>query len=89
VEELLRLGALKSRLTARVAGGARMLNVMGAGSKLDIGARNVEAVRSALQKAGIPITAEDTGGTHGRTLQLSVGTGRLLVSTVGRGEKEL
>lgn len=89
VEELLRLGALKSRLTARVAGGARMLNVMGAGSKLDIGARNVEAVRSALQKAGIPITAEDTGGTYGRTLQLSVGTGRLLVSTVGRGEKEL
>lgn len=87
--ELLRLGGARSRIIARIAGGARMLNVVGAGSKLDIGARNVEAVRVALQQHGISLVAEDTGGSHGRTLQLFVGTGRLLVSTVGRGEREL
>lgn len=89
VEELVKLGAIRSQLIARAAGGARMLNVIGAGSKLDIGARNIEAVKAALHKEGIPLMAEDTGGSYGRTLQLFIGTGRLLVSTVGRGEREL
>lgn len=87
--EMTKLGAIRSRIIARMAGGARMLNVVGAGSKLDIGARNIEAVRAALQAHGIKLVAEDTGGSYGRTLQLFVGTGRLLVSTVGRGEREL
>lgn len=89
LSEAVRLGASRSRLVARIAGGARMLNVVGAGSKLDIGSRNGEAVRAALQQHGIHLVADDTGGTYGRTLQLFVGTGRLLVSTVGRGEREL
>lgn len=89
LKEVVKAGANRSRLIARIAGGARMLNVVGAGSKLDIGARNGEAVRAALQKHKIRLTADDTGGTYGRTLQLFIGTGRLLVSTVGRGEREL
>lgn len=89
IAEAVRLGATRSRLVARIAGGARMLNVVGAGSKLDIGARNGEAVRVALHEHGLRLVADDTGGTYGRTLQLFVSTGRLLVSTVGRGEREL
>lgn len=89
IAEAQRLGASKGRLIARMAGGARMLNVVGAGSKLDIGSRNGEAVRAVLGEHGIRLAADDTGGTYGRTLQLFVGTGRLLVSTVGRGEREL
>ena len=89
IEEAVRAGAKRSRLVARIAGGARMLNVVGAGSKLDIGARNSEAVRAALALHKIHLAADDTGGTYGRTLQLFIDTGRLLVSTVGRGEREL
>lgn len=89
IAEAVKLGASRSRLVARIAGGARMLNVVGSGSKLDIGARNGDAVREQLQEHGIRLLADDTGGTYGRTLQLFVGTGRLLVSTVGRGEREL
>jgi chemotaxis protein CheD len=89
IAEAVKLGAVRSRLVARIAGGARMLNVVGTGSKLDIGARNCEAVRASLEEHGLRLTADDTGGTYGRTLQLFVGTGRLLVSTVGRGEREL
>ena len=89
ISEAVRLGAVRSRLVARIAGGARMLNVVGAGSKLDIGNRNADAVRGALEQHGLRLAADDTGGTYGRTLQLFVGTGRLLVSTVGRGEREL
>ncbi|HWI51444.1 MAG TPA: chemotaxis protein CheD [Symbiobacteriaceae bacterium] len=89
IAEAVKLGAIRSRLVARIAGGARMLNVVGAGSKLDIGSRNCEAVKLQLQEHGLRLAADDTGGTYGRTLQLFVGTGRLLVSTVGRGEREL
>lgn len=89
MEAVLRLGAARSRLTARMAGGARMLNVIGAGSRLDIGARNAEAVKAALEAARLPLTAEDTGGSHGRTVHLYVDTGQVLVSTVGRGERLL
>lgn len=89
IAEAVKLGCFRSRLVARMAGGARMLNVAGVGSKLDIGARNTEAVRGALQTHGLRLTTEDTGGTYGRTLHLFVATGRLLVSTVGRGEREL
>lgn len=89
IEAAVRLGGVRTRLIARAAGGARMLNVFGSGSRLDIGSRNIEAVRLALQKAGLVLGAEDTGGTHGRTFQLHIGSGRMVVSTVGRGEREL
>lgn len=89
IAQLIRMGATKSRLTARAVGGARMLNLVGAGTQLDIGARNAEAVKVALQREGVPLSAEDTGGSYGRTVHLHIGSGRLLVSTVGRGEKEL
>lgn len=89
IAQLIRMGASRARLIARAVGGARMLNVVSAGTQLDIGARNTEAVKVALQREGLHLTAEDTGGTYGRTVQLHIGSGRLLVSTVGRGEKEL
>jgi chemotaxis protein CheD len=89
IAEALTLGAFRSRLVCRMAGGARMLNLAGLGNRLDIGARNAEAVRTALQALGIRLVADDSGGTYGRTLQLHLGSGRLLVSTVGRGEREL
>jgi chemotaxis protein CheD len=83
------LGGSRHGLVARMAGGARMLNVVGAGTRLDIGARNIDAIRDALRRHDLRLAAEDVGGTWGRTLTLSVGTGSLLVSTAGRGIQEL
>jgi chemotaxis protein CheD len=89
LEMMTGLGANRSTITVRMAGGARMLNVVGAGSRLDIGARNIEAVREALVRHNLRLAAEDVSGTWGRTLTLCVGTGRLVISTAGRGEHEL
>jgi chemotaxis protein CheD len=89
VSAALHAGADLSRLFARMAGGARMFEVGNANPERDIGARNVEAVLAALKEHRIPLLAGDTGGNYGRTIMLFVGTGRLLVSTVGRGEREL
>jgi chemotaxis protein CheD len=87
--EVVRLGGLPARLTARIAGGARMLQVSGLNSRLDIGARNVDAVRIALERVKIGVTGSDTGGTYGRTMMLHIGSGKVSVGTVGRGERAL
>lgn len=87
--EMVRMGALPTRLQVRLAGGARMLQVSGVTHRLDIGARNLEALRAALQGARLPVMAADTGGNYGRTMSLAIGTGRVSVGTAGRGEREL
>lgn len=89
VEALTALGAARYRLVAKIAGGSRVLRAIPTGSTLDIGTRNVQAVRQVLEELRIPLAAEDTGGNHGRTVQLFVASGQLRVSTVGRGEKVL
>ena len=83
------LGASRRRLVAKIAGGARMFQVPGDTDMLDIGARNAEAVRAALAETGVPIIAEDVGGTVGRTMRYLVGSGKVYVREPGMAEKEL
>jgi chemotaxis protein CheD len=71
IERVVVAGAVKRRLEAVLVGGARMFSV---GASLDIGARNAEAVREALDKEGIRIRAEEIGGSRGRTARIIVGT---------------
>jgi chemotaxis protein CheD len=71
MERVVVAGAVKRRLVAVIVGGARMFSV---GASLDIGARNAEAVREALDKEGIRIHAEEIGGSRGRTARVIVGT---------------
>lgn len=87
--ELALLGAQRTRIVAKLVGGARILKGTIPGSQLDIGSKNIEATRVALARHGIPILADDIGGNYGRTMQLVAGTGKVIVSTAGRGEKEL
>ncbi len=87
VENMEKLGAKRSRVVAKIAGGSKLFgdnsNVMG------IGERNLEMVRKTLKELNIPVLAEDVGGSHGRTMKLYVDTGKVTISTVGRGEKRL
>lgn len=62
------------------AGGAAMLAIVSGG--LEIGRRNAEAVAAGLESLGLKLHAHDFGGTNGRTVQLEVATGRLLVKSV-------
>ena len=56
-------GALRSRITAKIAGGAKMFAVSGGGAFGNIGQRNIESVHLILKREGIPILKEETGGT--------------------------
>jgi len=72
-------GSDRSRLVAKLAGGAAMF--AGESPLSGIGGRNVAAVKAALESVGIPVVAEDTGGRHARTVEFHLDTGQLLVRT--------
>lgn len=92
-KELVRLmvgaGANKSRIVAKIAGGAQMFAF---GSKNDIvavGDRNVAAVKKVLAELKIPILASDTGLNFGRTVIFHPETGDFVIKAVGKGEKTI
>lgn len=89
VEEMLALGADRRRLVARLVGGASMFsNLVPAGS-IQMGDRNVIAVREVLNQMAIPIVAEAVGGTQGRSVWFRVSEGRVTVRVVGQREQLL
>ena len=77
-------GASRSRLTAKIAGGAKMFET--SGSLGNIGQRNIESVHLNLKKEGIRLLKEDVGGTVARTLLFDVNTGLACVRSYGRPE---
>ncbi|MFZ3101236.1 MAG: chemotaxis protein CheD [Desulfitobacteriaceae bacterium] len=87
LQDIVRLGGNRSRLRAKMAGGAQMFSFPGKPNILKIGDRNAEAVERELKKLGIPILAIDVGGNFGRTIHFDVGTGDLRVRTINHGEK--
>ncbi|MCL5677036.1 MAG: chemotaxis protein CheD [Firmicutes bacterium] len=89
VEEMAKAGAQRNRLEIKVAGGAQMLALSSSLNRLDIGKRNAEAVQRAVAALGLRIGSTDLGGSYGRTMQLYLPAGRVTVSTIGRGEKNL
>ncbi|MGI9538684.1 MAG: chemotaxis protein CheD [Miltoncostaeaceae bacterium] len=84
IAELEALGADRDRLKVKMAGGAQMFSAgSGSSSVLNVGARNGIATRAAVQAAGLRLLAADTGGSSGRTVELVVGRGEVMVRTVG------
>lgn len=74
----LQLHGANGPYTAKLAGGAALFaDVLSAKGR--VGERNVAAARAALEAAGIPVVAEDVGGTVGRSVSFDVGSGALAV----------
>jgi len=83
------LGAKRERVRAKIVGGASMFgNLIPAGG-INIGERNIVAVRGALSEAKIPIVAEDVGSDHGRSVFLQLDNGRVEVRSLKRGSRVL
>ncbi len=79
-------GAKRNRVTAKIAGGARMFDVPGNGSLGNIGQRNIESVRMTLKKEGVRLLKEDVGGSVARTLLFDAATGQACVRSYGKPE---
>lgn len=89
LDEMLRLGANKANIKAKMAGGAQMFSFSEASDIMRIGARNVASSKEKLKELGIPVISEDTGGCYGRTIELHSASGKLLIKTIGHGVKEI
>lgn len=83
LESVLALGADRARLVATIAGGAQMFGAGSGAGLFNIGGRNDESVRTALTDARLRLRAHDVGGSFGRTMQVTVGTGAVTVRIVG------
>lgn len=86
VKEMARMGARPGRLRAKLVGGAAMFQTLMVPGSLNMGARNINASRQALEAAGIPVVAEDVGGDYGRSVRFYVGAGKTTVSSVGKAD---
>ena len=86
IEELIAAGAVRTRLTAKIAGGAQMFAFSGNSDMLRVGERNVEAVKKKLNSLGIRILSEDTGLNYGRTVIFYPENGDFVIKSVGKPE---
>lgn len=76
INDMLKLGADRRRLVAKVFGGGRVLQGFGS---LDVGARNCEFVLDFLEVEGIPVLAQDLMDRYARKIHFSPGSGRVLL----------
>jgi chemotaxis protein CheD len=85
LQEIQNSGGSVSKLEAKIAGGAAMFKT--AGSTMEVGKRNTEAIKKILGDLRIKLIAEDTGGSRARSIEYNLQTGILLIRKVGGGEK--
>ena len=87
VNRIVFAGGSKSRLVAKIAGGAQMFAFQNKSSLIKVGEKNVMAVKQKLEELNIPILAEDTGENYGRTVIFYPETGDFVIRAVGKPEK--
>jgi len=77
LEKLLRAGATKQNLVAKLFGGANQIN-----SVMNIGDRNVLVAREQLQSFGIRVLTESVGGNLGRKIKFDTQSGEVLMKFI-------
>ncbi len=89
IQEVSAQGALKSRLVVKIVGGAQMALSSANDAIFKIGEQNVAAVLEAINREGLKVGANETGGNRGRTLRLNTASGETQVSVAGEPPRKL
>ncbi len=89
VKRLVRAGANRARLEAKLAGGAQMFAFQRNSDLVKVGERNAEAARKKLKAMHIKLLSEDTGLNYGRTVIYYPETGIYVIKAVGKPEKSI
>lgn len=87
VKRVVAMGASRTRLVAKIAGGAQMFAFQSKSAMVRVGERNVEASKKKLAELRIKILAEDTGDSYGRTVIFYPETGDFVIRAVGKPDK--
>jgi len=88
LKELQSIGANIQDIVAKMVGGAQMFPFYNGGSS-GIGEQNIMSIKYLLRKEQIPLVGSDVGGTHGRSLEFQLDSGRLIVMAIGREDREI
>ena len=86
INQLLKAGAQRAQLEAKVFGGGRVLSGMDA---LNVGERNAAFVREFLRTEKIAIVAEDLNDVHPRKVAFFPRSGRALVKKLEVADRRL
>jgi chemotaxis protein CheD len=93
IDELIRqmeqMGAVRTRLVAKIAGGAQMFAMAAANDSLRVGERNAAAAREKLKTYRIKLISEDCGLNYGRTVEFYSETGDYMIKSVGKPPKTI
>jgi len=88
VQEL-RVKTNEDKLLVKIAGGAHMFSFSQASDILQIGQRNIAAVKQVLSDLNLTILSEDVGGQMGRSMFVDLDTFDVRVRLVNREERVL
>lgn len=80
IQLVLGLGSKKSKLQAKVFGGAS--TVASGRGLIKVGERNIVLALETLEREGIPVINSDLGGNFGRKIIFDTGTGTVLLKTI-------
>lgn len=89
VRILVRQGAGREHLVAKIAGAAHMIKSLEIPESMDISSRNLQAVQRKLGELGIPLLAADVGEHWPRTVVFEPGSGVFKIYTPGKAEKKI
>jgi chemotaxis protein CheD len=89
INRMVKNGSTRNNMIVKITGGARMLNIPGEQNVLDIGQKNIAEIKAAMSREKLNIAAADLGGQSGRTLQLFIDSGRILVRNMSGKVAEL
>ncbi len=82
IDEMKKRGAWAQDIKAKIFGGANMFpEIISSDSLMDIGKKNILAVRQELKKQNIEIIAEEVGDHIGRTVLFDTRDGSVVVKT--------
>ncbi len=87
ISDMIKAGADKKRLIAKIAGGATMFKHAENSLMGDIGRNNISSVKAILSNLDIRIVSEDVGGDYGRTIDFYLETGEIKIKTIGKDTK--
>ena len=88
IDEMKRRGARIQDIRAKIFGGANMFpKIISSDSTMDVGKRNILAVREQLENHNIEIIAEEVGDHIGRTVLFDTKDGSLVVKTTNSEER--
>ena len=81
INDMLKMGAERRRLVAKVFGGGRLLRGF---DSLDVGGRNCAFVLEFLEVEGIPVLAQDLLDSYPRKVHFSPDSGKVLLKKLDR-----